>query len=70
MSGAVLKPIRPAKLATVPAVLSARERRAYQAAHRIFALTEYGERALACPGARRTRHIDRIAAVILSIFDR
>lgn len=46
-------------------LLSTRERKAYQAAHRILALTEYGERALACPGARRSRQVDRIAQIIL-----
>jgi hypothetical protein len=46
-------------------VLCARERNAYHAAHRIFALTEHGEPNLACDGGRRSRQIDRIAQIIL-----
>ena len=46
-------------------VLTARERRAYQAAYAIMQLTEHGEHELVCPGGRRSRQLDRIAAIIL-----
>lgn len=74
MSVEVLKTKRAAKLEIAPEAkryvpcTSARERQAYQAAHAILALTEYGETNLACPGARRTRQVDRIAQVILEVL--
>jgi hypothetical protein len=51
-----------------PALLPRHERLAYQAAHRILSLTDYGERQLACPGAIRSRRVDVIAAIIMEAF--
>lgn len=48
--------------------LSLNERRAYAAARRIMAIVEYGEHELACPGAIKTRRIDRVAAAIMNEF--
>lgn len=51
-------------------VLSANERRAYAAAHRLLQLSASGERELACPGARRSAMVDRIAAVVMDEFSK
>jgi hypothetical protein len=46
-------------------ILDATERAAYDAAHRILAeVWGHGERQFACEGTRRSRTIDRIAAII------
>lgn len=64
----------PKLLAPVPAkppykpVLSLIERRAYAAAHRLLQLSASGEKELACPGARRTAMVDRVAAVLIEEF--
>lgn len=44
------------------------ERAAYIAAHRILAANTTG-RELACPGARRSRKLDAIAAVIREVLE-
>ncbi len=46
--------------------LSESERRAYAAAYKILQLVDWGEVDLACPGAIRSRRIDRIAQAIMA----
>lgn len=52
------------KLAPVPVLA----KRPATYAHRILGLAEYGEHELACPGAVKTRRVDRIASVIMDEF--
>ena len=49
-------------------VLSMLERRAYEAAHRIIS-SDVEPRHLACPGAKRSRRVDRIAEILIETFE-
>ena len=46
------------------------ERSAYRAAHKIIMeITEHGQWALACPGARQSRRVDNIARIIIESME-
>lgn len=68
--------MEPAKLLTMPErsekayipLLSLNERRAYQAAHKILEIVEYGWPEFVAPGGRRSRRIDHIAQAIMEAW--